>query len=122
MVEEVGRGRKILLVDHEDSFVHTLAGYIRRTGAEVVTMRHDYARAELRGGMRPDLVVLSPGPGNPLGTRWMGLSSPGVGIHGTDDPSSIGYSVSHDCIRMQIPDAERLFTMVSLGMSVYIHA
>jgi lipoprotein-anchoring transpeptidase ErfK/SrfK len=52
----------------------------------------------------------------------MGLSSPGVGIHGTDDPSSIGYSVSHGCIRMQIPDAERLFTMVSLGMSVYIHA
>jgi len=54
-----------LLIDHEDSFVHTLAGYIRRTGAEVVTMRHDYARAELRGGMRPDLVVLSPGPGRP---------------------------------------------------------
>jgi peptidoglycan hydrolase-like protein with peptidoglycan-binding domain len=66
-------------------------------------------------------VPIPPGPGNPLGTRWMGLSSPGVGIHGTDDPSSIGYSVSHGCIRMQIPDAERLFTMVSLGMSVYIH-
>ena len=65
-------------------------------------------------------VPIPPGPGNPLGTRWMGLSAPGVGIHGTDDPSSIGYSVSHGCIRMQIPDAERLFSMVSLGMSVYI--
>jgi anthranilate synthase len=59
------RGRKVLLVDHEDSFVHTLAGYIRTTGAEVTTLRHDFARAELRGGLRPDLVVLSPGPGRP---------------------------------------------------------
>jgi hypothetical protein len=67
-------------------------------------------------------VPIPPGPGNPLGTRWMGLSAPGVGIHGTDDPGSIGYSVSHGCIRMQVPDAERLFTMVSLGMGVYIHA
>jgi hypothetical protein len=66
-------------------------------------------------------VPIPPGPGNPLGTRWMGLSAPGVGIHGTDDPGSIGYSVSHGCIRMQVPDAERLFTMVSLGMGVYIH-
>ena len=60
-----GRGRKVLLVDHEDSFVHTLAGYIRRTGAEVVTLRHDYARAELRNRLTPDLAVLSPGPGRP---------------------------------------------------------
>ena len=60
-----GRGRKVLLVDHEDSFVHTLAGYIRTTGAEVATMRPDMARAELRAGTRPDLVVMSPGPGRP---------------------------------------------------------
>jgi anthranilate synthase len=59
------RGRKVLLIDHEDSFVHTLAGYIRTTGAEVTTLRHDFARAQLRGGLRPDLVVLSPGPGRP---------------------------------------------------------
>jgi anthranilate synthase len=58
-------GRKILLVDHEDSFVHTLAGYIRTTGAEVTTLRHDFAREQLRNGLRPDLVVLSPGPGRP---------------------------------------------------------
>src|SRR5260370_42680531 len=59
------RGRRVLLVDHEDSFVHTLAGYIRTTGAEVTTLRHDFARAQLRNGLRPDLVVLSPGPGPP---------------------------------------------------------
>jgi anthranilate synthase len=56
---------KLLLVDHEDSFVHTLAGYARSLGAEVVTMRPDLARASLREGMRPDLVLLSPGPGRP---------------------------------------------------------
>jgi lipoprotein-anchoring transpeptidase ErfK/SrfK len=61
-----------------------------------------------------------PGSGNPLGTRWMGLSSPGVGIHGTPDPASIGYSASHGCIRMHIPSAEWLFTHVSVGTPVYI--
>jgi anthranilate synthase len=61
----IGRGRRVLLVDHEDSFVHTLANYIRTTGAEVVTMRPDLARAELRQGADHDLVVLSPGPGRP---------------------------------------------------------
>jgi anthranilate synthase len=60
-----GQGRMVLLIDHEDSFVHTLANYIRTTGAEVTTMRPDLARAELRRGISPDLVVLSPGPGRP---------------------------------------------------------
>jgi anthranilate synthase len=60
-----GRGRKVLLIDHEDSFVHTLANYIRTTGAEVVTMRPELGRSELRQGADPDLVVLSPGPGRP---------------------------------------------------------
>ena len=61
-----------------------------------------------------------PGPGNPLGTRWMGLSASGVGIHGTPDDTSIGYSASHGCIRMHIPDAEWLFDHVKIGMNVTI--
>ncbi len=65
---EIGKGRRVLLVDHEDSFVHTLANYIRTTGAEVVTMRPDLARAELRAGGY-DLVVLSPGTGPALRLR-----------------------------------------------------
>ena len=48
-------------------------------------------------------LPVPPGPDNPLGTRWMGLNVTGVGIHGTNDPSSIGYSVSHGCIRMADP-------------------
>jgi len=61
-----------------------------------------------------------PGPANPLGTRWMGISSPGVGIHGTPEPGSIGYSVSHGCIRMRIPDAEWLFNRITVGTTVFI--
>jgi lipoprotein-anchoring transpeptidase ErfK/SrfK len=61
-----------------------------------------------------------PGPGNPLGTRWMGLSASGVGIHGTPQPQSIGYSLSHGCIRMRIPDAEWLFEHVRVGATVFI--
>jgi lipoprotein-anchoring transpeptidase ErfK/SrfK len=63
---------------------------------------------------------IPPGPGNPLGTRWMGITSPGVGIHGTPDDASIGYSLSHGCVRMHIPDAEWLFDHVNVGTPVYI--
>ena len=63
---------------------------------------------------------IPPGPGNPLGTRWMGLSTPGVGIHGTPDSASLGYSASHGCIRMYIPQAEWLFDHVDVGTTVYI--
>jgi lipoprotein-anchoring transpeptidase ErfK/SrfK len=66
------------------------------------------------------LSPVPPGPSNPLGSRWMGLSAPGVGIHGTNNPSSIGYSVSHGCIRMQVPDAEWLFDHVAVGTTVFI--
>ena len=59
-----GAGKRILMVDHEDSFVHTLAGYFRRTGAEVVTYRSGFPAERLREA-GADLVLLSPGPGRP---------------------------------------------------------
>lgn len=59
------RRRRVLLVDHEDSFVHTLASYLRAGGAEVTTLRADLARERLREEAPLDLVVLSPGPGRP---------------------------------------------------------
>ena len=65
---------------------------------------------------------IPPGPGNPLGTRWMGLSASGVGIHGTNNDASIGYSVSHGCIRMHVRDAEWLFNHVNIGTPVFIVA
>jgi anthranilate synthase len=63
-LEQVGAGLRVLLVDHEDSFVHTLADYFRQTGAEVLTMRAGFPHDEL-DEIAPDLVVLSPGPGSP---------------------------------------------------------
>ena len=67
-----------------------------------------------------DSEPVPPGPGNPLGTRWMGISAPYVGIHGTPDSASIGYSASHGCIRMRIPDAEWLFRRVKIKTPVFI--
>ena len=69
-----------------------------------------------------DADPVPPGPGNPLGTRWMGISAPYVGIHGMPDAASIGYSASHGCIRMRIPDAEWLFSHVEIGTPVFIIA
>jgi anthranilate synthase len=60
----VGEGVNILLVDHEDSFVHTLANYFRQTGANVSTVRTPVPD-EVFDTLKPDLVVLSPGPGTP---------------------------------------------------------
>jgi len=67
-------------------------------------------------GLKP----VPPGPGNPLGTRWMGLDAAGVGMHGTPDDASIGYSASHGCIRMHIPEAAWLFEHVDVGTPVVI--
>jgi len=64
-----------------------------------------------------DKTVL-PGPNNPVGTRWMGLSKPGYGIHGTNEPKSIGKAASHGCIRMAKADLEEFYTMVAVGDTV----
>jgi lipoprotein-anchoring transpeptidase ErfK/SrfK len=59
-----------------------------------------------------------PGPGNPVGSRWMGLSVKGYGIHGTNEPKSIGKAASHGCIRMAKKDLEEMYEMVSVGDTV----
>ena len=63
--------------------------------------------------------AIGPGPDNPLGTRWMGIDGT-VGIHGTNSPASIGFSVSHGCIRMRIPDVEDVFSRVRVGTPVEV--
>ncbi len=62
--ENVAIGKRVLLIDYEDSFVHTLANYIRQTGAKVKTLRHGFVES-IFDREKPDLVVLSPGPGRP---------------------------------------------------------
>jgi len=64
--------------------------------------------------------VIPAGKGNPVGTRWIGLSQKGYGIHGTDAPQSVGHAASHGCIRLRNQDAERLFSMVQVGDMVEI--
>jgi lipoprotein-anchoring transpeptidase ErfK/SrfK len=65
-----------------------------------------------------DGKTIPPGPGNPVGTRWMGLSIPGYGIHGTNEPRSIGKAASHGCIRMARADLEDLYSQVQVGDTV----
>ncbi len=61
-----------------------------------------------------------PGKNNPIGTRWMGLSKDGYGIHGTNAPASIGKAASHGCIRMRQQDLEELFDLIPVGTTVEI--
>ena len=68
---------------------------------------------------RPGTVIPS-GKNNPLGTRWVGLSEKGYGIHGTNAPRSVGHAASHGCIRLRNRDMEKLFTMVRVGDAVEI--
>ncbi len=64
--------------------------------------------------------IIPSGPNNPLGTRWLGLSVKGFGIHGTNVPRSIGKNQSHGCIRMKNRDVEELFERVRIGDRVEI--
>jgi len=67
-------------------------------------------------------MIVEPGPQNPVGSRWIGLSQKGYGIHGTNVPSSIGKAASHGCIRMAKKDLEDLFPRLQVGDVVEIHA
>jgi lipoprotein-anchoring transpeptidase ErfK/SrfK len=68
---------------------------------------------------RPGTVIPA-GKDNPVGTRWLGLSQKGYGIHGTNAPKSVGHAASHGCIRLRNRDVERLFTMLQVGDVVQI--
>lgn len=60
-------------------------------------------------------------PPAPFGVLWMGLSKPHYGIHGTNNPASIGKNVSHGCIRMFNQDVQELSSRVPIGTRVSIH-
>ncbi len=62
--------------------------------------------------------IVPPGKANPLGTRWMGLSRKGFGIHGTNNQNSVGHNMSHGCIRMRKAHVEELFALVQVGDEV----
>ncbi len=64
--------------------------------------------------------IIPPGPRNPVGVVWIGLSKKGIGIHGTDSPDAIGRSASHGCIRLSNWDAVRLVHQITAGMTAEI--
>jgi len=66
--------------------------------------------------------VIAAGKGNPVGTRWMGLSAKRYGIHGTNQPNSIGKAASSGCIRVGRKDLEELFAHIDVGDAVQIRA
>jgi lipoprotein-anchoring transpeptidase ErfK/SrfK len=65
-------------------------------------------------------IIITPGPANPLGTRWLGLDKEQYGIHGTNEPESIGQAASHGCIRMAKTDVKELFSLAGIGDTVEI--
>ncbi|KGR76683.1 L,D-transpeptidase family protein [Ureibacillus sinduriensis] len=67
------------------------------------------------------IINKAPNPGGPFGTMWMSLSKQSYGIHGTNDPDSIGKAVSKGCIRMYNNDVEELAGIVPIGTQVSIH-
>jgi len=66
------------------------------------------------------IISKVPNPGGPFGVMWMGLSRPHYGIHGTNNPGSIGKQVSHGCIRMYNSDVLQLSRIVSINTAVTI--
>jgi lipoprotein-anchoring transpeptidase ErfK/SrfK len=80
-----------------------------------------YDEAMLHYGVRSSQYYnLPPGPNNLVGVLWMGLNKPGIGIHGTNNPETIGRAASHGCIRLANWDAARLRELVSVGNAVII--
>jgi lipoprotein-anchoring transpeptidase ErfK/SrfK len=84
--------------------------------------RFRYDKEMLEHGERSgNFYMLPPGPRNPVGVMWIALNKKGIGIHGTDDPGSIGRAVSHGCIRLANWDVVRLATKIKSGDQVSIH-
>ncbi len=75
----------------------------------------------LNHGVRTsEFFMLPPGPNNPVGVAWTALSKPGIGIHGTNTPGTIGRAVSHGCMRLANWDSIRFAQMVTKGIKVTI--
>jgi lipoprotein-anchoring transpeptidase ErfK/SrfK len=88
--------------------------------AKLPTFRYD-ERMLKRGERSKNFHMLPPGPNSPVGVIWIALNKRGIGIHGTDDPNTIGQAVSHGCIRLANWDVVRLAGKVKAGVLVSVH-
>ena len=91
-----------------------------RGTSKLPTFRYDKAMLE-HGERSGNFYMLPPGPRNPVGVMWIALNKKGIGIHGTNDPGSIGRAESHGCIRLANWDVVRLATKIKTGDNVSIH-
>jgi lipoprotein-anchoring transpeptidase ErfK/SrfK len=106
----------VLVQDGQVRKVYTVAVGKPSTPSPVGTFT--IARRVANPTYHHDGKTVLPGPGNPVGTRWMGLSKAGYGIHGTNEPKSIGKAASHGCVRMAKADLEELYGLVEVGDTV----
>jgi lipoprotein-anchoring transpeptidase ErfK/SrfK len=84
--------------------------------------RFRYDEAMLKHGQRSgNFHMLPPGPNSPIGVIWIALNKKGIGLHGTNEPETIGQSVSHGCVRLTNWDVVRLVEKVKNGVPVSIH-
>lgn len=88
--------------------------------AAMPTFRWDKGVLEY-GKRTENFYMLPPGPNNPVGVVWIGLNKPGIGIHGTNSPQTIGRSQSHGCMRTANWDGIRLSKLITGGMVVHIY-
>ncbi len=91
-----------------------------RAIAKMPNFRYDKAMLN-RGERSSDFHLLPPGPNNPVGVLWIALNKKGIGLHGTNDPDSIGRSASHGCVRLANWDVVRLAGKITPGVPVSIH-
>ena len=87
--------------------------------SKLPTFRYDKEMLE-HGERSGNFYMLPPGPRNPVGVMWIALNKKGIGIHGTNDPGSIGRAESHGCIRLANWDVVRLATKIKTGDNVSI--
>ena len=100
--------------------LETPAGSWRVVGIATAP-RFRWDKSVLETGKRSsEFFMLPPGPNNPVGVLWCGLSKPGIGIHGTNNPQTIGRAASHGCMRVANWDVVRLSKLITKGMSVVI--
>jgi len=88
--------------------------------AKLPTFRYDEQMLK-RGERSKNFHMLPPGPNNPVGVVWIALNKRGIGIHGTDEPNTIGQATSHGCIRLANWDIVRLAERVKAGVPVSVH-
>lgn len=91
-----------------------------RIVTQIRNPNYTYTPDNVPSGRRVSRHIFAPGPNNPVGTVWLGLSLPGYGIHGTPSPERIGRAESHGCFRLANWNAERLYELVGVGTPVVI--